>query len=77
MIIMWIVEFQLFENELGERFKGRYSAKYLGDNVYSVSITDLTLWEAYSIGKIVQMQVQLNKINQLDKINNEKPSTTN
>jgi hypothetical protein len=77
MIIMWIVEFQLFENELGEMFKGRYTAKYLGDNVYSVSITDLTLWEAYTIGKIVQMQVQLNKINQLDKINNEKPSTTN
>jgi hypothetical protein len=71
MIIMWIVEFQLFENELGEMFKGRYTAKYLGDNVYSVSITDLTLWEAYTIGKIVQMQVQLNKIN------NEKPSTTN
>ena len=62
MIIMWIVEFQLFENELGEMFKERYTAKYLGDNVYSVSITDLTLWEAYTIGKIVQMQVQLNKI---------------
>ena len=77
MIIMWIAEFQLFENELGEMFKGRYTAKYLGDNVYSLDITDLTLWEAYSIGKIVQMQVQLNKLNQLDKINNEKPSTTN
>ena len=77
MIIMNQIEFRLFENELGEMFKGRYTAKYLGDNVYSVSITDLTLWEAYTIGKIVQMQVQLNKINQLDKINNEKPSTTN
>jgi hypothetical protein len=56
---------------LGEMFKGRYTAKYLGDFVYSLSITDLKVWEAYSIGKIVQMQVQLNKIN------NEKPSTTN
>jgi hypothetical protein len=65
------IEFRLFESEMGEMFKGRYSAKYLGDNVYSLSITDLKVWEAYSIGKIVQMQVQLNKIN------NEKPSTTN
>jgi hypothetical protein len=71
MIIMNQIEFRLFESELGEMFKDRYSAKYLGDNVYSLSITDLKVWEAYSIGKIVQMQVQLNKIN------NEKPSTTN
>ena len=71
MIIMNQIEFRLFESEMGEMFKGRYSAKYLGDNVYSLSITDLKVWEAYSIGKIVQMQVQLNKIN------NEKPSTTN
>jgi hypothetical protein len=71
MIIMSVLEFNLFRSELGEMFKGRYTAKYLGDNVYSLSITDLKVWEAYSIGKIVQMQVQLNKIN------NEKPSTTN
>ena len=62
MIIMNQIEFRLFESEMGEMFKGRYSAKYLGDNVYSLSITDLKVWEAYSIGKIVQMQVQLNKI---------------
>ena len=71
MIIMSVLEFNLFENELGDRFKGRYSAKYLGDNVYSLSITDLKVWEAYSIGKIVQMNVQLKKIN------NEITSTTN
>ena len=65
------MEFQSFESELGETFKERYSAKYLGDNVYSIDITDLKPWEAYSIGKIVQMNVQLKKIN------NEKPSTTN
>jgi hypothetical protein len=71
MIIMSFLEFSLFKIELGDRFKDRYSAKCLGDNVYSLSITDLKVWEAYSIGKIVQLQVQLNKIN------NEKPSTTN
>ena len=69
MIIMDTLEFQSFESELGELYKGRYTATLLNENTYAVDIADLKSWEGYAIGKIVQMQVQLNNLNQLDKIN--------
>ena len=62
MIIMDTLEFQSFESELGELYKGRYTATLLNESTYAVDIANLKSWEGYAIGKIVQMNLQLKKI---------------
>ena len=67
MIFMNEAEYQAFQKDLSAFYVGRYSVKITKGGSYILEFANLEGYEGYHIGKIIQMELMLNHLENQNK----------